>query len=325
MEDWDSLIGRCFGNREVDVGRFVQRHIPQLQQYLRNTIGPVQQVILPSESAAAHNDITTKPDEGIDVARLLDYGFNRFETRVSELRACAKIQELPPYGSWEVACIIEGAELKYAAITKFLDEFFVHQPGHIGYPMWRDTRSAQNEAFQPYTFNRGWECLVVRLPETFFYKNIVFWRIEPRGRFYEYHALEDDIVGVRGNQRIAPLKVLDFLLVIGRVTEAIGVCVQYTKGLGCAPATTRLMFGFRWRKLTGRELASWAEPGRTLFPSSQAIQDEVTTNVVVPLSIGTAEIPHFVRQTTAELFEVFGKEFPLPIYEEIGAKVLRRT
>ena len=44
----------------------------------------------------------------------------------------------------------------------------------------------------------------------------------------------------------------------------------------------------------------------------------------MPLNIGTAEIPHFVRLATVELFEVFGKESPLPIYEEIGAKVLHR-
>ena len=265
------------------------------------------------------------PKKAIDVIGFLDYGLGRFETRVSELRASGKIPELPPHGSWEAACMISGAELNHAAITKFLDELFVHQPGYTGYPMWRDTRSHQNEAFQPYTFERGWEALVVRLQENFLYNNLDFWRIEPRGKFYEYRALEDDIVAAGGNRQISPMKVLDFLLVIGRVTEAIGVCVQYAKGLGCSPETTKLVFGFRWRKLAGRELASWAEPMRTLFPSSQAIQDEVTTKVVVPLSIGTAEIPHFVREATVELFEVFGKEFPLPIYEEIGAKILHRT
>jgi hypothetical protein len=104
----------------------------------------------------------------------------------------------------------------------------------------------------PYPFERGWEALIVRLAQNFFYNHIDFWRIEPRGRFYQRRALEDDINASRGNRIIPPMKVLDFLLVIGRVAEAIGVGVQFVKGLGCDPTQTLLNFAFRWTKLRVR-------------------------------------------------------------------------
>ena len=119
------------------------------------------------------------------------------------------------------------------------------------------------------------------------------------------------------------MRALDFLLVIGRVTEAISVCLSYAKGLGC-PDSSFLNMAFRWTKLRGRELASWAEPLRTLFPSSEAVQDEITTRVIIPLNVGIAEVPQYTREATVELFEAFGKEFAQSVYEEIAGKVTRR-
>ena len=74
----------------------------------------------------------------------------------------------------------------------------------------------------------------------------------------------------------------------------------------------------------GRELASWAEPLRTLFPSSEAVQDEITTRVIIPLNVGIAEVPQYTREATVELFEAFGKEFAQSVYEEIAGKFTRR-
>jgi hypothetical protein len=330
--DWDNLMARCFANREVNVGQFIQRHIPKLVEYLprlsalENTESPSGQSVTDAAApVSVPPRIELRNRDPKLISELLEYGRKRFETRLTELQSTGKLPNLPPHGSWEVACIIEGCELKFGASDKFLNELFVHQPGYTGWPMWRDTRASQNEVFWPYPFERGWESIVVRLNQSFFFNHINFWRIEPRGRFYEYRALEDDVAAARGNQQIPPLKVLDFLLVIARVTEAIAVCLHYAKGLGCPPSSTLLKFGFRWTKLRGRELASWAEPLRTLMPSSEAIQDEIATLIEVPLNIETAQVPHYTKKATEELFEIFGKEFATPVFEEIGDKTLRRN
>jgi hypothetical protein len=327
--DWESLLSRCFDNREANVAKFIERHIPKIVEYLYRP----QSVVETSQLTEAMDKPTAivpakeadeRADQHLQIPiELLDYGRTRFEARVVELHSSGKLAELPAHGSWETACEIYGCSLDYAASDKFLSELFLHQPGYTGWPMWRDTRSTQNASFRPYPFNRGWESLVVRLNQPLFANHIDFWRIEPRGRFYEYRALEDDIAGTRGNQRIPAMKALDFLLVIGRVTEAIAVCLSYAKGLGC-PEAGLLNIAFRWTKIRGRELASWAEPLRTLFPSSEAVQDEITTRVIVPLSTGIAEVPQYTRQATVELFEAFGKEFAQPVYEEIAGKIIRR-
>jgi hypothetical protein len=305
----------------VGVGQFIQRHIPQLLTYFGTQTGPPPDLSAVPEPPGGRT--TPEIVDNSTMLQFMDYSHARFETRLSELRAENKVSELPDHGAWEAACVITGCELNHTASTRFLDDLFIHQPRYTGWPMWRDTRNSQADLQRPYTFERGWESLVVRLRQMF-YNHIDFWRIEPRGRFSEYRALEDDVSAARGDQQIPPLKVLDFLLPIARVHEAIAVCLQYAKGLGCPADETVLKFGFRWRKLRARVLESWVEPMRTLFPGAEAIQDEAVAFVDVPLTTGIAQVSPFVRMATVPLFEIFGKEFPLPLYEEIGAKVLQR-
>src|SRR6266700_4075843 len=276
QRDWEELFARCFANREVDVGQFIQRHVPQFLTFLEE-----EQITIRSTQQAEDEKIETSQVESPrltvtqEVRRVtfefLQQGNDRFEKRVNEMRSAKKIPDLPPHGAWEVAFTIAEQELDFLASDKFLDRLFVNQPRYTGWPCWIDSRNFSNQNAHPYPYDHGWEVLIVRLEQNFFYNHIDFWRIEPRGRFYQRRALEDDIIASRGGQIIPALQSLDFLLVIARVAEAIGVGLQFVKGLGCEPETTLLSFAFRWTKLTGRQLESWAEPGRTLFPGSKAI------------------------------------------------------
>ncbi len=329
QRDWEELFARCFANREVDVGQFIQRHVPQFLTFLEE-----EQITIRSTQQAEDEKIETSQVESPrltvtqEVRRVtfefLQQGNDRFEKRVNEMRSAKKIPDLPPHGAWEVAFTIAEQELDFLASDKFLDRLFVNQPRYTGWPCWIDSRNFSNQNAHPYPYDHGWEVLIVRLEQNFFYNHIDFWRIEPRGRFYQRRALEDDIIASRGGQIIPALQSLDFLLVIARVAEAIGVGLQFVKGLGCEPETTLLSFAFRWTKLTGRQLESWAEPGRTLFPGSKAIQDEVISFTGVPLDTEVAKVSHYVRQATRDVLEAFGKEFPEPVYEEICAKTLQR-
>jgi hypothetical protein len=163
--DWDNLIARCFANREVNVGQFIQRHIPQLVKYLPRLLtlentgpAPHQSTLDEATPVTVPLPIEVRDHNPKAVSELLEYGRKRFETRLAELQSNRKLPNLPPHGSWEAACIIEGCELKFATSNKFLSELFVHQPGYTGWPMWRDTRGSANEVSWPYTFERGW-CL----------------------------------------------------------------------------------------------------------------------------------------------------------------------
>ena len=156
--DWESLLARCFANREADVARFIERHIPNIIDYLSRANSTTDM----ANSAHATNERTSstpRDQRGEDPrvhlkipVELLDYGRTRFEARVAELQSSGKLGELPDHGSWETACEIEGYTLKYTASDKFLNELFLYQPGYTGWPMWRDTRAAQNELFRPVHF-----------------------------------------------------------------------------------------------------------------------------------------------------------------------------
>jgi hypothetical protein len=316
--DWEELFAKCFAHREADVGQFIQRHIPVLLRTFPN--------LVPSANETGTEDtITNSATHQKEAFEFLDLGRERYEKRVAELQAANRLRQLPPHGAWEVAFTITGCQLTFSATNEFLNRLFVNQPHYTGWPCWVDSRRLGNELAHPYPYEKGWEALIVRLDQATFYNHIDFWRIEPRGRFYQRRALEDDISAERGNQPLPPLKLLDFLLVIGRAAEAIAVGVQFVKGLGCDPTKTVLNFAFRWTKLQGRELACWAEPLRTLFPGSTAVQNEVKSRVRVPLDTEPAKIFTYVREATRPVFEVFGKEFTDPVYEEISAKTLQRS
>jgi len=329
-QDWDELFQRCFANREVDVGQFIQRHIPTLLNILQEQQPNTQNATAPSRQdettdPQAETPLTVTQEIQRSTFEFLQYGSNRFEERVKELHAANTIPILPEHGSWEVAFTLAEQQLDLVASDDFLSRLFINQPRYTGWPCWIDSRNFTNQTSHPYPYDHGWEALIIRLEQTFFYNHIDFWRIEPRGRFYQRRALEDDIAASRGDRRLPAMQLLDFLLVIGRVAEAIAVGLQFARAIGCDAESTLLSFAFRWKKLRGRQLASWAEPGRTLFSSHEAIQDEVVSFAEVPLEAEPAKISYYVRQATRDVFEVFGKEFKDPVYDEICAKTLQRS
>ena len=68
--------------------------------------------------------------------------------------------------------------------------------------------------------------------------------------------LQDDGVP----SRIRPGQVIEPMLMILRVAEAMGVGIAFAKALGWVPDQTSLGFAFRWHKLKGRRLTAWANP-----------------------------------------------------------------
>lgn len=64
-----------------------------------------------------------------------------------------------------------------------------------------------------------------------------------------------------------------------RTTEAIAVGIDFAKATGCTIKTSVLSFGFRWTKLSGRELAAWVSPRLNLSLHGRAYDDVVIAYV----------------------------------------------
>jgi hypothetical protein len=131
-----------------------------------------------------------------------------------------------------------------------------------------------------------------------------FWRASPDGSFYHGRVIPDDMAESSGGP--TPGAALDFGLAILRCAEAVLLGVDFATALK-APEEESILYAFRWSKLKGRELSAWAQRGRRWVPPGLvAHQDEVLSELAVPVSTPRAAIAQYVHAAVVPLFEVFG-------------------
>lgn len=303
-QDWEKLTYICFENREADIGRFVRRHLSN-----------VDKTVLQSLFTNIIDIAQTRSENYEKLAiGLLDNAKKRFDVVVKEKYS----EQLPKHGSWEVACIINSHDQKHSANQTFLNLLSSSNPNYTGWPIWLDSRRFVNHAFHPYVFDNAWEACMVRLNSDW-RNHIDFWRIDPQGQFYLYRALEDDI-----NPSVHPMKVLDFGLPIWRVGESLAVGLAFAQDMGYGVESTDLTFSFRWSQLQNRLLTSWSDPSRSMWEKT-AIQNTVLSTVNLPLSTPLSALYQYVDTATKPLYQIFdGFELSISVVEELTNKMLGR-
>lgn len=304
-KDWDPLVERCFDNREADIGRFLRRHIGALNpEHLRALATSITEGMQPVESLQESS------------RRYLQEGSERFHDIVTD-----RGLELPEHGTWEVATVIDGEVPVRNANRDFLCLLDSSNPRYTGWPVWRDSRASTDENARPYVLEGTWEAVMISLDS--FFGHVDFWRLDPAGKFYLLRALEDDISG--SDRAPDPLSVIDFGLPIIRTAEAIAVGASFARAMGCDPEQTRLVFCFKWTRLRGRQLSSWAQPRRYISSGSNAYQDEVVSEVTVPLDTPNSALAQFVDLATKPLFEVFdGFALSSEVVEDLTQRLIER-
>jgi hypothetical protein len=106
--------------------------------------------------------------------------------------------------------------------------------------------------------------------------------------------------------------------------QAIAVGLAVAKGLGWDESAT-LGFMFRWRKLKGRRLDSWANPIVYVPGGGPTQQDEMTTFIDVPLTTAPNALASLVEAATRDLFVTFdGTRISKETYEEQSRRLLER-
>jgi hypothetical protein len=145
-----------------------------------------------------------------------------------------------------------------------------------------------------------WQALIVSLKS--WSHHVDFIRLDPKGEFYLWRLLEDDLVPTK----VAPGTALDPILVLLRISEAIAVGISVAKALGW-DSEAQLGFGFRWTRLSGRHLESWANPMVSIQNYGHSAHDAaVDTFVEVPAGTPVSAIAPYVEQATRDLFLIFG-------------------
>jgi hypothetical protein len=295
--DWCDIAEICFDNREADIGRFLRRHL---------TGGGVENLLevltaVPAMVPKLHDRATA----------LLDEGETRFRQAISSRQLSEMQAMLVDRGNWSVALAMEPPRPEALADSTFLNRVSAANPEYTRWPIWLDSRSFQDIEDRPMVVEKAWQTLIV--------SHLDFMRFDPKGEFYRCRILQDDIT-----DKVPPGTALDVILVVILVAEAIAVGLNIAKALGWE-GDAKLGFAFRWTKLNGRGLASWANPLANITSGHRAVDSTAQTYIEVPGDTALSAIGPFVDQATHDLFITFrGYRLPYSAIEHWVQRLLER-
>jgi len=249
---------------------------------------------------------------------LLNDGERRFREALTGPALTAEERKVVGAGSWSIALVVDPPQVARVPDQVFLTTLASSNPQYTGWPVWLDSRNFTDQRHAPKVKDKAWEALIISLEG--WSQHLDFSRLDPKGEFFLRRVLQDDV-----SSKIDPKTALDPILVLIRVAEAIAVGLVFAKALGWKEDTTRLGFAFRWTKLSGRELASWANPLAHVTGGYKAHDDEVTTFTEISLDTPASAIAPFVEQATQDLFALFdGYKMPTEAVEEWVRRLIER-
>jgi hypothetical protein len=234
-QDWPEIVEICFDNREADFGRFLRRQLAGHDlASLLSALGGVGQ------PAAA-------PNLKDRTLALLERGRQRLEAALADRKPTKEELAAIRRGSWEVALVIDPPQSDRLPDEVFMRTVASSNPQYTGWPIWLDSRSFTDKRSAPVVRDKGWEALIISVDAAVRSKHVDFLRFDPRGEFYLWRVLQDDV-----SDKIPPGKKLEPIVVVLRVAEAILVGLAIAKALGWKSEEARLGFAFRWTKLPMR-------------------------------------------------------------------------
>ena len=273
--DWEQLIRNCMDNREADIGAFFRRHL----------------------------GVQTE----MDVLRSAFSLPKSLETRVTELlddgdqRSCKTdlIRRHDQIGFIEIAIEIEGrTTVQHALNQSFLWELQGVRPDYSGWPPFVFIPNSGTE--KPVVRDGGWEATVELDRSITGTWAIDFWRIEPNGRFYTKRSLQDDT-----SKNVEPLQFLDPVLHLRRITEVMAIGIMFCQRMKYIVDETQIAFAFRWTRLSGRKLWTWAHPDSMLRAAPVCHDDHAKEMVLVPASTPLLGLTTYVQRVGAGLIAHF--------------------
>lgn len=304
--DWRAIMDICFENREANIGRFLRRHIA----------GPNLEAFFDAIAGMRLPEVTT-PTLHAQALEVLHKGEKRKDEALSDRNLKGDAADFIKRGSWSVGLVIDPPKLDLRADQDLLNVLAGANPQYTGWPIWLDCRYFDDRQSRPIVTDKAWQALIISIQA--WSPHIDFMRLDPRGEFYLWRVLQDDLLP----ERVEPKIALDPILVLIRVAEVIAVGISEARALGGDDAT--LGFAFRWTGLKMRELISWANPLASGYPGDMAHQDVVETFIEVPGRTPLSAIAPYVDQATRDLFLAFrGRNIPQAAIEEWTRRLIER-
>ena len=306
--DLRMVMDLCFENRVADVGRFLRRHLTGTN--VGELLAAIQQI--PVTSAAQQRSLADR------AFALLNDGERSRKQAIERRGADKEEAAIIALGSWSVALVLEPEHPDANCDRAFLNTIAAANPNYTGWPVWLDSSSFTDESSRPKWVEKTWQSLIISRQS--WSDHIDFIRLDPRGEFYLWRILQDDL----NPDRVQPRKVLDPILVTMRVSEAIAVGIVEARALGWRE-DAKLGFAFRWTGIDGRRLSPWANPLVSIGAIDEAHESAVQSFVEVPADTPLSAIAPYVGKATLELFLTFGGySFPEAATEEWAKRLVER-
>jgi hypothetical protein len=223
-------------------------------------------------------------------------------------------------GFFSIGLVIDPPKENALPDQEFIARLGSSNPNYTGWPIWLDARFLSNPDSRPLVVRDAFEFLIVSLSQGFS-DHVDFARLDPKGEFFLHRMLQDDGV----SDRIRPGQVIDPMLMILRIAEAMAVGIAFAKALGWEPTETTLGFAFRWHKLKGRHLTAWANRYSDLREGGKAHDDSVQSCVQFSLDTPLSALAQYVDEATKRLFIAFeGTTVPRQTIEDLVKRLLER-
>jgi hypothetical protein len=304
--DWADIVEICFDNREADVGRFIRRHLAGLD--------------ISSLMSFLGQTASTAPTLCARALKLIDDGEARFQEATKARKLSDDEKQMLNYGFWSIALLIDPPKAGTVPNQEFMERIGSSNPKYTGWPIWLDARLMSNTESLPRVIKDAFEYLIVSMSPDFS-NHIDFARLDPKGEFFLHRLLQDDGVP----SRIRPGQVIDPMLMILRVAEAMGVGIAFAKALGWVPEQTTLGFAFRWHKLNGRRLSAWANSYSDIREGGVAHDETIESCVQFSLDTPLSAVAQFVDDATKRLFAAFeGTTIPRRTIEDLVKRLFER-
>jgi hypothetical protein len=308
-KDWPQIVEICFENREADIGRFFRRHLSGKE------IGALVGALT---GDASRLNTAEEPKLPSKTTEFLDFGATQFQSAVEARQISETESAALTRGMWKIALVVDPQKSGMLPDRDFLNTALSANPELTGWPIWLDSRGFSDRDAAPRVRDDAWETLILSLEDDGM-PYLDFMRLDPRGKFYLQRILEDDL-----KQKPQPGTVLDPIIVIIRVAEAIAVALRMVTSLGWG-ADARLGFAFEWSKLDGRRLSTWANPLAMFFRDSASSTATVRTYVEIPVNTPVSAIAPYVQEAIDPLFVTFdGYRIQASVVENWTQRLIER-
>lgn len=283
-KDWARLMEICFDNREADIGRFLRRHLGNMN------LKALQDIFAEIQKRPVENQDTMNK-------RLEEYRQVCF-TRATQVFA----ENSPAHGCFEAALFFDGfipSGPTDAAFRQLLD---VSNPHHTGWTPWF-INHREGLPDGPRIIDGSWENLVIRqqydsgIPE--------YMRLGAEGKFYHCRAFQEDY-GPSSPSGKSP-RVLDIELLIWRIAEIMSVGLSFARAMKCSSVDIKLCFLFRWSGLAGRRLVRHLPRlGGDTPEGGVSAEDNISSFVEVPLETPLSALGDYISLSIRPLCLAFG-------------------